>query len=394
MTAEAQRNVRLLAIAQALGGAGPPIVISLGGLVGQALAPDPALVTLPVSVYNLGLALGTLPAAWLMRQLGRRNAYLFGSAFGVVGGLLAAGGIFAAGFLLFCLGTFVAGFYGSYVQSYRFAAAEGVPVPLRAKAISAVMVGGLFAAVIGPQLVIWTRDAAPDAPFAGGFLSQAALALLAMPALFLLRTPGVATTAAEGGGRPLSAILTMPRYMLSVATGVVSYGLMTFVMTASPVAMVGHGHSVDHAALGIQWHVLAMFVPSFFTGALMTRFGKERVAAVGLILIAFSAVVALSGLQIGHFWVALILLGVGWNFGFIGATAMITDCHTPEERGKAQGANDFMVFGVVAGASFFSGNLLHASGWEAINWLIFPAVAVILVPLLWRAASLRSEVQA
>jgi MFS family permease len=383
----AQRNVRLLSIAQALGGAGPPIVISLGGLVGQALAPDPALVTLPVSVYNLGLALGTLPAAWLMRRLGRRNAYLLGAVFGIAGGLLAAAGVVATGFLLFCLGTFVAGFYGSYVQSYRFAAADSVSGTLKAKAISMVMVGGLFAAVIGPQLVIWTRDAVPDAPFAGGFLSQAALALLAVPALVMLRTTGVSAVA-QSGGRPLSAILTMPRYMLAVATGVVSYGLMTFVMTASPVAMVGHGHSVDHAALGIQWHVLAMFVPSFFTGALIARFGKEKVAAVGLVLIAGSGAVALAGLGIGHFWLSLILLGVGWNFGFIGATAMVTDCHTPEERGRAQGANDFMVFGVVAAASFFSGNLLHASGWEAINWLIFPAVAAILVPLLWRAATL------
>lgn len=391
MTADAlaRRNVRLLTVAQALGGAGPPIIISLGGLVGHDLAPSPALITLPVSLYNLGLALGTLPAAYLMRRLGRRDAYLIGALFGAVGGGLAAAGVISASFVAFCLGTFIAGFYGSYIQSYRFAAAEGVSGSLRAKAISSVMVGGLFAAIIGPQLVIWTRDAIPSAPFAGSFFSQMALALLATPALFLLRTPGVSTAPAGGGGRPLSQILLMPRYMLSVATGVVSYGLMTFVMTASPVAMVGHGHSVDHAALGIQWHVLAMFAPSFFTGSLIARFGKEKVAAVGLLLIAGSAVVALSGMGIGHFWGALILLGIGWNFGFIGATAMVTECHSPEERGKAQGANDFMVFGVVACASFFSGNLLHASGWEAINWLIFPAVALILVPLLWRAATVR-----
>ena len=387
--AQAQRNIRLLTVAQALGGAGPPIIISLGGLVGQTLAPNPALVTLPVSLYNLGLALSTLPAAYLMRRLGRRNAYLIGAVSAAIAGLLAAGGIFAAAFLLFCLGTFTAGFQGANVQSYRFAAADGVSGPLKAKAISSVLVGGLFAAVIGPQLVIWTRDAIPSAPFAGSFLSQAALAVLVLPALLMLRTSGVAGAAVQSGGRPLKAILLSPRYMLAVATGVVSYGLMTFVMTASPVAMVGHGHSVDHAALGIQWHVLAMFVPSFFTGRLITRFGKERVAAVGLMLTASSGAVALGGLDIGHFWVALILLGIGWNFGFIGATAMVTETHTPEERGKAQGANDFIIFGVVACASFFSGNLLHASGWETINWLIFPAVALVLVPLLWRAATMK-----
>ncbi len=391
MTAEAQaqRNIRLLTVAQALGGAGPPIIISLGGLVGQTLAPSPALVTLPVSLYNLGLALSTLPAAFLMRRLGRRNAYLLGAASAAVAGLLAAGGIFAAAFVLFCLGTFAAGFQGANVQSYRFAAADGVSGPLKAKAISSVLVGGLFAAVIGPQLVIWTRDAIPSAPFAGSFLSQAALAVLVLPVLFMLRTSSVAGAAAQSGGRPLKAILLSPRYMLAVATGVVSYGLMTFVMTASPVAMVGHGHSIDHAALGIQWHVLAMFVPSFFTGRLIGRFGKERIAAVGLMLTASSGAVALGGLDIAHFWIALILLGIGWNFGFIGATAMVTETHTPEERGKAQGANDFIIFGVVACASFFSGNLLHASGWETINWLIFPAVALVLVPLLWRAATMK-----
>jgi MFS family permease len=391
MTADvpAWRNIRLLTVAQALGGAGPPIIVSLGGLVGHQLSPDPTLITLPVSLYNLGLALGTLPAAYLMRRLGRRNAYLLGAGFGAMGGALAATGVFIASFLVFCLGTFTAGFYAAYVQSYRFAAADGVTGSLRARAISWVMVGGLFAAIIGPQLVIWTREAIPAAPFAGSFLSQVALALIALPVLLLLRVPDPATGHAGSGGRPLRAILAQPRFMLAVASGVVSYGLMTFVMTAAPVAMVGHGHSVDMAALGIQWHILAMFAPSFVTGRLIQRFGKERIVATGLMLLGTSAMVALSGLQIGHFWAALVLLGIGWNFGFIGATTMVTDCYTPAERSKAQGANDFMVFGVVAGASFFSGNLLHASGWAAINWLVFPAIALVLVPLLWRGARLR-----
>jgi MFS family permease len=176
----------------------------------------------------------------------------------------------------------------------------------------------------------------------------------------------------------------MPRFILSVAAGVCSYALMTFVMTAAPIAMVGHGHSVDHAALGIQWHVLAMFGPSFFTGKLIARYGKEKITALGLVLIAGAAAVALGGFDVGHFWMALILLGIGWNFGFIGATAMVTDCHTPAERGKAQGANDFIMFGTVACASFFAGSLLHASGWETINWLVFPTVALVLVPLILR----------
>ncbi|NNU61890.1 MFS transporter [Ochrobactrum soli] len=381
-----RRNILILTMAQALGASSPPIVISLGGLVGQKLSSDPALVTLPVSLFNLGLALGTLPAAFLMRQLGRRNAYMLGALVGMAAGLIAAAGIFSASFLIFCLGTLTAGLYAAYVQSYRFAATDAASGDMKAKAISYVMVGGLIAAIVGPQLVIWTRDTIPDAMFAGSFLSQAVLGLLALPVLFMLRAPKAvkAANANNDTGRPLIEILKMPRFILSVAAGVCSYALMTFVMTAAPIAMVGHGHSVDHAALGIQWHVLAMFGPSFFTGKLIARYGKEKITALGLILIAGAAAVALGGFDVGHFWFALILLGIGWNFGFIGATAMVTDCHTPAERGKAQGANDFIMFGTVACASFFAGSLLHASGWETINWLVFPAVALVLVPLILR----------
>lgn len=384
----ARRNVLVLTVASALGAASPPIIISLGGIVGQTLSPNPALVTLPVSLYSLGLALGTIPAALVMRHLGRRGGYLIGATIGLASGLVAAFGIVAATFVVFCTGTFLAGFYGAYVQSYRFAAADTAAPNFRAKAISWVMIGGLIAAVIGPQLVIWTRDALPAAPFAGSFVSQAALAALALPVLMFLRIPVAAPAqAASGGGRPLREILMKPRFILAVATGIVSYGLMTFVMTAAPIAMVGCGHTVGEAALGVQWHVLAMFAPSFITGNLISRFGKEKVAAAGLVLIALSGIVALSGLDLSHFYISLILLGVGWNFGFIGATAMVTECHTAEERSKVQGANDFLIFGSVATASFFAGTMLNASGWETINWLVFPAVALAVVPLLWRMSA-------
>lgn len=390
----ASRNVLILAAAQALGGSSPVIIISLGGVVGQMLAPSLALVTLPVSLHHLGLALGTIPAAYIMRRYGRRSGYLLGAAIGFAAALIAMLGIVAATFALFCLGTLMAGFYVSYVQSYRFAAADAVSDAFRPKAISWVMVGGLAAGIIGPQVVIWTRDAIPAVPFAGSFVGQAALALLALPVLAMLRAPKPApATSMARGGRPLRTIMLTPRFMLAVATGVVAYGLMSFVMTAAPIAMVDCGHTVGEAALGIQWHVLAMFGPSFVTGHLIARFGKERISAAGLLLIAVSAIIALSGLALAYFWISLILLGVGWNFGFIGATAMVTDCHTVEERGKVQGANDFIIFGTVAAASFFSGTMLNLAGWATINWLVFPLIALVLVPLLWRTAKPQNAVQ-
>ena len=392
ITATAQHNARVLTAAQALGGASPAIIVSLGGLVGQQLASNPAFVTLPISIFNLGLAIGTLPAAWVMRRHGRRAGYLLGATLGVISGLTAAAGIYQQLFVLFCIGTLIAGFYASYVQSYRFAVADGAPEDIKPRLISWVMVGGLFAAVIGPQTVIWTRDIVPWAPFAGSFVAQALLALLAIPIIWRLR--GVTTPVTEQAagsppaksvGRPLKEIAAQPKFILAVTAGVVSYALMSFVMTAAPMAMVGCGHTIGEAALGIQWHVLSMFAPSFFTGQLIQRFGVNAVTATGLVLLACSGAVALMGLDVAHFWISLVLLGVGWNFGFIGATTMVTQCHQPEEKNRVQALNDFLVFGSVAISSFASGKLLSVAGWEIINWLIFPCVLAVLTMMAWIA---------
>ena len=377
------RNMGLLVAAQSLGGASPPIIISLGGLVGQQLSSNPTASTLPVSIYQLGLALSTLPAAWIMNRMGRRAAYVLGAVLGVISGVVAAQGIAHSDFVTFCIGTALAGFYAACVQSYRFAATDMVSEPAQqAKAISRVMIGGLIAAIIGPQVVIWTRDALPATPFAGSFYSQAALALLALPLLMGLRLqPPQTKTAVAGDARPLGEIARTPQFVVACAAGVVSYGLMAFLMTAAPMAMVGCGHSVGEAAMGIQWHVLAMFVPSFFTGKLIARYGKRPVTALGLLMIGAAGVLALMGLDIFHFWGSLILLGVGWNFGFIGATALLTECYRPSERAKVQALNDFLVFGTVAVASFGSGQLLHSAGWNGINIGMLPLVAVVLVLL-------------
>jgi MFS family permease len=383
-----RRNVRLLTIAQALGGATPPIVVSLGGLIGLQLADNKALATLPVSMLNIGVALAVIPAAWLMRRQGRRVAYIIGCLVGLAAGVVAAMGTAERAFWLFCLGTLLAGCYGAFVQSYRFAAADSVPDPMKARAISMTMLGGLAAAIIGPQTVIWTRDLTPAYPFAATFLALALLALLAMPALAFLHAPP--PKANVSGGRPLGEIMRQPRFITAVVAGLVTYGLMAFLMTAAPMAMVACGHSVAEAALGIQWHVLAMFGPSFFTGHLVQRFGKDAITATGLLLTGLSAIVGLSGLTVLHFWAALVLLGVGWNLGFVGATAMVTECYRPEERAKVQAANDFLIFGCVAIASLSSGTLLQNGGWELVNWVVFPAAAVALVMVGLQARARRA----
>ena len=384
----ARRNALVLAGAQALGGANPAIIISLGGIVGQSLAENKLLATLPVSLLNLGLAIGTIPAAMMMRRCGRRNGYLLGALIGVTAGITAAFGIVLQMFALFCLGTFISGFYASYVQSYRFAAADTAPGALKAKAISYVMAGGLVAGIVGPQVVIWTRDLVPGVTFAGSFLTQSLMALLAIPVIAMLHpAPIPVNAAAAGSGRPLGVIMRQPRFIIAVVAGLISYGLMSLLMTAAPLAMVGCGLPLETAALGISFHILAMFGPSFFTGSLITRFGKERVTAAGLLMIAAAALVGLSGLSVAHFWTALILLGLGWNFSFIGATAMVTDTYAPEERTRVQAANDFLVFGSVAAASFSSGKVLNLGGWEVVNWLALPPVCIALILLAWQARS-------
>jgi MFS family permease len=380
----ARRNAFTLACAQALGGSSPAIVISLGGIVGYQLAENKALATLPVSLLNLGIAVGVIPAALLMRRFGRRLGYMVGGFIGVCGGAMAATGIRLESFALFCIATFIAGWYGSFVQSYRFAAADSATDAFKSRAISWVMIGGLAAAIIGPQSVTLTRDVTPATPFAASFLAQALLALMAIVVVARLRAP---PPAAPGPyrGRPLGLIMRQPRFIVAAVAALVSYGLMSFVMTAAPLAMLGCNHSIADATGGISLHILAMFGPSFFTGSLIDRFGKPVVTGAGLLLIALAAIIGLSGLSVAHFWIALVLLGVGWNLGFIGATAMLTDCYRPDERIKVQAANDFVVFGATATASFMSGSILSGSGWAAVNMLVFPAVAVALTLLLWQS---------
>jgi MFS family permease len=380
----ARRNAIVLAASQAIVGSAPSICISMGGLAGAyLLAADKSLATAPVTGFNVGVAIGALPAAALMRAVGRRNGFRSGVLLTACGGALAALALFHHSFWLFCAGLLLVGGGNSFVQQYRFAAADNAPDAFKASAIALVMTGGIFAAIIGPQTVIWTRQFFAPVMFAGCFAAIIALAAAGFLVLSFLRLPNDLPGAKSGGGdaRPLPVILSQPRFIVGFLCGVGSYGLMSFVMTGAPLAMVGCGLSTDQAALGISWHVLAMYGPSFFTGKLIARFGKERIIVAGLALLFCCALVSLSGLHLWQFWSALVLLGCGWNFGFIGATTMITETYRPSEKNKVQGTHDLMLFATVAFSSLMSGRVYDAYGWDVLNWIVFPVVLACFVAL-------------
>jgi len=378
----ARRNAMVLAVAQALAGGNNTVIVSTASIVGAVLSPDKGLATLPITAMVIGMWLGTLPVGALARRFGRRFALQIGSLFGVASGLISYSAVMHGNFWLLLLGTFCGGLYAAAHQSYRFAAADTASEAYRPKVVSWVLAGGVFAAVIGPQLVIVTKDLLSPYMFAASYLGQSACAVLAAAVLQFVKIPPVAAQRIESA-RPLLTIVVAPRFVVAVACGVASYAMMNMVMTSAPLAMVGCGHSVTDAALGIQWHVLAMYAPSFMTGSLIARLGVERVTGVGLALVALSAAVATAGISVAHFWTALILLGLGWNFAFIGATTMVTACHQASERTKVQAFNDFLIFGSMGLSSFSSGQLLEYLGWTAINEVIFPTVFVAAALLVW-----------
>ena len=378
----AKRNAMVLAVAQALAGGNNTVIVSTSSIIGAILAPDKGLATLPITGMILGMWVGTLPIGWLARHYGRRFALQTGSLFGIASGLISYTAVMSGSFWILLLGTFCGGLYAAAHQSYRFAAADTASDAFRPKAVSWVLAGGVFAALIGPQLVIFTKDMLSPHLFAASFLGQSACAVLAAIVLMFVKVPPLPAVKASQG-RPLSEIARAPRFIVAVACGVASYGLMNMVMTSAPLAMVGCGHSVTDATLGIQWHVLAMYGPSFFTGSLIARFGINRITAIGLVLIGVASVIGISGTTVPHFWAGLIFLGLGWNFAFIGATTMVTRCHRPEERNKVQAFNDFLVFGCMALSSFSSGQMLAYLSWQAINEVAFPFLVAVGALLLW-----------
>ena len=383
-------NILRLAVAQALAGANSVVTFATGAIVGNTLAPTKTLATLPISIFVVGMAAGTLPAGALAHRYGRRAAFLAGTGCGVLTGLLSALAMLTSSFWLFSVATFLGGVYNAVVISFRFAAADCVPADRRARALSAVMAGGVFAGVIGPQLVTYTMHLWQPYIFAATFLAQAAVAAISAVILLGVRLPMPIVTGVTGETRPLTVIVRQFRFIAAVICGAVSYMLMNFVMTSAPLAMHLCGIPTEVSNLGLQWHVLAMYTPSFFTGRLMTRFGVTPVVAAGLALLAASAAVGLTGIQVTHFWGTLILLGLGWNFSFLGASAMVLECHRPTERTKVQTLNDFIVFGSMAVGSFSSGALLTGYGWNAVLLVFFVPLIIAVVALASRAFSTAS----
>jgi len=377
---EQRGNIARLTVAQALAGANSVVVYATGAIVGDMLAPDKSLATLPISVFVVGMAACIMPAGAIARRHGRRAAFLAGTGCGMLVGLLAAAAIVLRSFWLFCLATFFGGAYAAVVLSFRFAAADGVSPALRPRALSFVMGGGVVAGVVGPQLVTHTMYLWQPHMFAATFLVQAAVAALSALVLLGVRLP-TPSAAEVAQGRPLSVIARQPLFITAVICGAVSYMLMNFLMTAAPLAMHLCGHSQENANLGLQWHVIAMYAPSFFTGRLIVRFGAGRVVAAGLLLTGLAAAAGLNGIDVAHFWLTLILLGVGWNFGFVGASALVLECHRPEEKTRVQSLNDFVVFGTMALGSFASGGLLAAYDWDTVLWVSFAPLALAVVVL-------------
>ncbi|MGE0717707.1 MAG: MFS transporter [Alphaproteobacteria bacterium] len=387
----AKANVALLALCQALSMTATNIIMVVTGLIGLSLADDKAMATVPLGLQFTAMMLSTLPSAIVMKRLGRRAGFTAGSTMGVAGAAIAAWAVFHGSFWGFAAGSFVIGFANGVAQLYRFAAADAAPESFRSRAISLVMAGGVVSASFGPEFAKWSRDLLAPVAFAGCFVVVGCLHVAAMVCQRFLRIPAPAAADRRDSGRPLGEIARQPTFIVAVLGGMVGYSVMSLVMTSTPIAMLACGLRFEDSAFVIQWHALGMYVPAFFTGHLIHRFGVTNVMIVGALLIVCCIAINLADVTLPYFWTALLLLGVGWNFVFVGATTLLTSTHTIAERAKVQSLNDFLVFGSVTAASFSSGALLQTAGWAAVNIGVAPLVAAALVAVLWlrrrRAAS-------
>jgi predicted MFS family arabinose efflux permease len=366
-----RKNIFILAVCQGLFSSDKTIMILLSGLVGVVLAEDKSLATLPVTTTWLGSLIMTVPASYIMKWTGRKLGFQIGALLSLTGALIASYAIWESSFYLLLVGTFVSGLNGGFAQFFRFAAADSVATSFKPHAISLVLTGGIMAALIGPKLAFWTVDLYSVA-FIGAYLTQAVMAVLSLIMLLFLNIPKPSQEEIYGISRPLITIIKQPIFIISLLASVMAYGLMSLIMTATPLAMQGCGYGLSDSAMVIQWHLLAMFVPSFFTGSIIKRFGTIKVIKTGLVLLAICSVIALFGQIIHHFFLALFVLGLGWNFAFVGGSSLLTETYRPAEKAKVQAFNDLFVISSVAVSSALSGGLLYKLGWDSLHWLAIP----------------------
>jgi MFS family permease len=378
-----QRIVLALAGSQALFQTSSVLLMTVGGLAGAVLAPTKVMATLPIATIALGTAVATIPASLMMGRLGRKPGFILGAVLGVCGGALAGLSMLLGSFALLCVGTALVGAYQGFAQFYRFAAADAASAEFKSRAISLVLTGGIVAAVVGPHLGAATRNLLPAA-YAGSFFGVTLLSLLAIALLAATRFPDAVATAMTGEpARPFSAIARQPRFIAAVVAAAIGYGVMVTVMTATPLSMVDHDHAVGTAATVIQWHVLGMFMPSFFTGWLINRFGVTPLMLTGVALLSAHVLIAVSGFAFLHYVSALVLLGLGWNLLYVGGSTLLTETYRPSERAKVQAFNDFMIVGVVAAGSFSAGALNEAFGWRGLNLSAIPFLALAAIVILF-----------
>jgi len=381
-------NVLLLASCQALLLTNAVTLVSIGALAGYALAPDKRLATLPAAAYVIGGFLGTLPASMWMRRVGRRNGFLTGGTFGLAGSILAASAMLASSLAMLCAGTFLFGIYNAFGQYYRFAAADSAAPEFKSRAISLVLAGGLVGGIVGPEVSKFTRGLVAPA-YTASYASLALFILAAMAIVSRLRIPAAQDSLAQGGARPLREIVAQPVFLVAASVAALGYGTMNLLMTATPLAMGFCGHPYDAAATVISSHVIAMFAPSFFTGSLIRRFGVLNVMLAGVAAMLACIGIALSGQLFVHFWSALVLLGVGWNFMYIGGATLLTEAYRPSEKAKAQGVNETTVFAVQTVSAFSSGVLVNTEGWRVLNLVALPLATAAGLAVLWLAAGIR-----
>jgi MFS family permease len=378
----AKRNVLILAACQTLYMSGTTMMITTSPLIGQMLAPDPQWATLPLAAHHCGVMATTIPASQIMRRIGRRNGFMMATFFGMAGAFIAGNAVLEGWFWVFCLGVFVVGWFNGFAVFYRFAAADASSPELRPKAISWVLTGGLFAALLGPQLANLTKDLLAPVQFSGSYFALIGLYVLNLIIVSFVRIPPLSAAERATTGRPLLQILAQPKCFVAVITAVIAYGVMGLLMTSTPLAMLACGFEFSESAVVISMHVIGMFAPSFFAGNLISRFGSLRIMLVGILINLICVGIGLAGIDFWNFGAGLFLLGVGWNFMFIGATTLLTEVHTPSERAKVQGFNDFLIFGTITMAALSSGNLLHFFGWNVVNYGVLPFLCVVLVLIL------------